>query len=113
MTAGIVILVVYMLVLLGIAYYASKQDKKNIKDFATGGGLGIFVLTLTFSATYHSAYAFMGAGGFVGFNVTAGFTKPFIFLIAFVPVPASLTVVAKPTATQLLGSVFTPWRSHL
>ena len=65
MTAGIVILIVYMLVLLGIAYYASKQDKKNIKDFATGGGLGIFVLTLTFSATYHSAYAFMGAGGFV------------------------------------------------
>ena len=39
---------------------------------ATGGGLGIFVLTLTFSATYHSAYAFMGAGGFSGFlNSTA------------------------------------------
>ena len=42
-----------------------KRDQKNIKDFATGGGLGIFVLTLTFSATYHSSYAFMGAGGFV------------------------------------------------
>lgn len=65
MTIGIGILIVYMLVLLGIAFYASKRDQKNIKDFATGGGLGIFVLTLTFSATYHSAYAFMGAGGFV------------------------------------------------
>lgn len=65
MSIGIVILVVYMLSLLGIAVYASHRDKKNIKDFATGGGLGIFVLTLTFSATYHSAYAFMGAGGFV------------------------------------------------
>ena len=64
MNVGLVILVVYLAVLLGIALYASKQDKKNIKDFATGGGLGIFILTLTFSATYHSAYAFMGAGGF-------------------------------------------------
>lgn len=65
MNIGLVILIVYMLVLLGIAFYASKRDEKNIKDFATGGGLGIFVLTLTLSATYHSAYAFMGAGGFV------------------------------------------------
>lgn len=65
MNSGIVILIIYMLALLGIAVYASHRDKKNIKDFATGGGLGIFVLTLTFSATYHSAYAFMGAGGFV------------------------------------------------
>ena len=65
MNTGLIILVIYMLTLLGIAYYASLRDKKNIKDFATGGGLGIFVLTLTFSATYHSAYAFMGAGGFV------------------------------------------------
>ena len=65
MNIGMIILICYMIVLLGIAFYASRQDKKNIKDFATGGGLGIFVLTLTFSATYHSAYAFMGAGGFV------------------------------------------------
>ena len=64
MNIGLVILAVYIAVLLGIALYASKKDKKNIKDFATGGGLGIFILTLTFSATYHSAYAFMGAGGF-------------------------------------------------
>ena len=64
MNIGLTILAVYILVLLGIALYAAKKDKKNIKDFATGGGLGVFILTLTFSATYHSAYAFMGAGGF-------------------------------------------------
>ena len=68
MNLGLGILIIYMLVLLGIALYASKRDEKNIKDFATGGGLGIFVLTLTFSATYHSAYAFMGAGGFIYTN---------------------------------------------
>lgn len=47
MNIGLVILAVYIAVLLGIALYASKKDKKNIKDFATGGGLGIFILTLT------------------------------------------------------------------
>ena len=72
MNIGLVILAVYIAVLLGIALYASKKDKKNIKDFATGGGLGIFILTLTFSATYHSAYAFMGAGGFAYKNGIAG-----------------------------------------
>ncbi len=40
--------------------------KKSISHFATAdSSLGVFVLTLTFSATYHSAYAFMGAAGFV------------------------------------------------
>ena len=64
MNVGMWILLGYMVVLIGIALYAHKKDERNIKDFATGGGLGIFVLTLTFSATYHSSYAFMGAGGF-------------------------------------------------
>lgn len=65
MNIGLIILFIYMLSLIGLALYASKQDKKNIKDFATAGSsLGVFVLTLTFSATYHSSYAFMGAAGF-------------------------------------------------
>lgn len=69
MNVGLVILGLYTLSLLGLAYYASTQDKKNIKDFATASSsLGVFVLTLTFSATYHSAYAFMGAPGFVYAN---------------------------------------------
>ena len=63
---GLMILALYTLSLFGIAFYASRQDKKNIKDFATAGSsLGVFVLTLTFSATYHSSYAFLGAGGFI------------------------------------------------
>ena len=66
MNIGLVVLALYTISLLAIAWYASKQDKKNIKDFATASSsLGIFVLTLTFSATYHSAYAFLGAAGFI------------------------------------------------
>lgn len=66
MNIGLIILALYTLTLLGIAWYASRKSEKNIKDFTTASSsLGIFVLTLTFSATYHSAYAFLGAGGFI------------------------------------------------
>ncbi|MDO5016023.1 MAG: sodium:solute symporter family protein [Eubacteriales bacterium] len=66
MNVGLIILVIYMIAILGLAIYASKKDKKTIADFATAdSSLGVFVLTLTFSATYHSAYAFLGAPGFV------------------------------------------------
>jgi len=51
---------------------------------------------------------FMGAGGFVGFNVTAGFTKPFIFLVAFVPVPAYFNLEAGIKGTVFLGSSGNP-----
>lgn len=66
MNIGMIILVVYMLSVLGIAYYVSRKDDKNISSFVTAdSSLGIFVLTLTLSATYHSSYAFLGAPGFV------------------------------------------------
>ena len=64
MTIGLWILTIYMIAMLAVAYYASKRDQKTIKDFAVGSGFGIFILTLTFSTTYHSAFAFMGAAGF-------------------------------------------------
>ena len=48
MNVGIVILLLYTMGLLGIAYYASLQDKKSISHFATAdSSLGVFVLTLT------------------------------------------------------------------
>lgn len=63
-TVGLVILAIYTVIMLSIAYYASKRDQKTIKDFTIGSGFGVFILALTFSATYHSAFAFMGAAGF-------------------------------------------------
>jgi SSS family solute:Na+ symporter len=65
-STGILVLIGYTIVILGIAFYAARKDEKNIADFATAdSSLGIFVLTLTLSATYHSAYAFLGAPGFI------------------------------------------------
>lgn len=65
MTTGMIILIIYIVAVLGIAVYVSRNDEKNIQEFVTTeNGLGIFVLTLTLSATYHSSYAFLGAPGF-------------------------------------------------
>lgn len=65
MTTGIIILIIYIILILGLAVYVSRNDEKNISEFTkTASGLGIFVLTLTLSATYHSSYAFLGAPGF-------------------------------------------------
>lgn len=65
MTTGMIILIIYIIAVLGIAIYVSRHDEKNIQEFiTTESGLGIFVLTLTLSATYHSSYAFLGAPGF-------------------------------------------------
>ena len=51
--------------MLGMAWYCGKGGKQTIRDFTTASStLGLFVLTLTFCATYHSSYAFMGAYGF-------------------------------------------------
>ena len=64
MPVGLWILAIYTVAMLCVAYYASKRDQKTIKDFAIGSGFGMFILALTFSTTYHSAFAFMGAAGF-------------------------------------------------
>lgn len=68
---GSIIIGVYLLVVLYLGYRSWKVSKESgrensIEEFAiAGGSFGIFVLTLTFAATYHSAYAFTGIVGFV------------------------------------------------
>lgn len=65
MNTGLVTLALYMIGVLGIAVYVSRNESKDIKEFTTtSSGLGTFILALTLSATYHSSYAFLGAPGF-------------------------------------------------
>ena len=57
---------VYMLVILALGYRGWQVGKLDIEDWMTAGrGLGIFVLLFTYAATYHSAFAFIGASGFM------------------------------------------------
>lgn len=63
---GISILIGWASLMIGVSYLSTKYRKLDVRDYAiASGSLGIFVLTLTFSASYHSAYAFMGTTGFI------------------------------------------------
>lgn len=73
---GVIFLYLLVVLYLGVRSWKvgqASQGKNSIEDFAiAGGSFGIFVLTLTFAATYHSAYAFTGIVGFV-YNDGIGF----------------------------------------
>lgn len=56
---------VYLLVTLVIGYVANRRLTDDAEDFLLyGRNAGAFVLYLTVVATYHSAFAFLGSGGF-------------------------------------------------
>lgn len=61
---GVTVLLSWVIVLIVISILSTKYRKLSVVDFATTGGtLGIITLLFTYSATYHSAYAFMGTTG--------------------------------------------------
>jgi len=80
----LIVLSLYMIVVLTIAYYATKQLSIEPTDYYLGGGLGTIVLTGTVLATWYSTFAFLGGPGtyfssgtawlyFAFFNITGAF----------------------------------------
>ncbi|MFC6962717.1 sodium:solute symporter family protein [Halocatena marina] len=60
---------VYLIIILAIGYRGWQVGKLNVDDWmAADRGLGIAVLLFTFAASYHSAFAFLGIGGFIYAN---------------------------------------------
>lgn len=56
---------VYLLITLGVAVVANRHMTVDMEDFLLcGRRTGFIVLYLTVVATYHSAFAFLGSGGF-------------------------------------------------
>jgi SSS family solute:Na+ symporter len=57
---------VYILVVLAIGYRGWQVGTFEVDDWmAAGRNLGLVVLLFTYAATYHSAFAFLGIGGYV------------------------------------------------
>lgn len=57
---------VYLLAMLGVGYRGWQVGSLDVADWMTADrGLGILVLTFTYAATFHSAFAFLGAAGFI------------------------------------------------
>lgn len=86
---------IYLIIVLGIGFFGWRKLQINVNDFyVVNRSLGVFVVFLTISATYHSAFAVLtstavataqGVGWFVGataWTVTAGFCM-WIFGIRF------------------------------
>lgn len=82
-TVAIATIAVYLLVVLAIGYRGWKVGTINVEDWVAGGrGLGIVVILFTYAATYHSAFAFVGASGFIYGN-GMGLLVPIFLWIVF------------------------------
>lgn len=78
---GIAVLLGYLLIVLYLGYRSFRVSDRTLADHLVGGrGLGVVVLTLTYAATFHSAYAFTGVVGFA-YNDGIGFWVNGLYLI--------------------------------
>lgn len=72
----------YLLAVLAIGYQGWRVGEANIEDWMTADrGLGIVVLTFTYAATYHSAFAFVGVGGFIYGNGLGIYVPAFAWIV--------------------------------
>jgi SSS family solute:Na+ symporter len=61
---GTAILFLWVAAMILVTWLSTKYRRLSVTDYATTGGtLGLLTLFLTYSATYHSSYAFMGTTG--------------------------------------------------
>ncbi|WP_129115939.1 sodium:solute symporter family protein [Halegenticoccus tardaugens] len=80
-TVALATIGVYLVIILAIGYRGWQVGKLNVDDWmAAGRGLGIVVLLFTFAASYHSAFAFLGIGGFVYGNGIGIFSASTFYL---------------------------------
>jgi len=72
---------VYLLIILAVGYRGWQVGTLEIDDWmAAGRDLGLVVLLFTYAATYHSAFAFLGIGGFVYGNGIGIFGAAFLWV---------------------------------
>lgn len=81
-TVALATIGIYLLVILALGYRGWQVGTLEVDDWmAAGRGLGIVVLLFTFTASYHSAFAFLGIGGFVYSNGIGIFSASTFYLV--------------------------------
>lgn len=71
----------YLAVVLALGYRGWQVGTIDAEDWmAAGRGLGIVVLLFSYAATYHSAFAFLGVGGYVYGNGVGVFGPVFLWV---------------------------------
>jgi SSS family solute:Na+ symporter len=80
-TVALATIGVYLLIVLAFGYRGWQVGTLDTDDWmAAGRGLGIVVLLFTFAASYHSAFAFLGVGGFIYANGIGIFSASTFYL---------------------------------
>lgn len=109
MEPQIIIIIVYSLLLVGIAVFANRKTK-TMDDFVLGGRkIGAWMSALAYGTTYFSAVIFVGYAGRFGWNI--GFAVTWIGIAnAIIGTWLAWKLLAKPTRriTQRLGSATMP-----
>ncbi|MFC6837820.1 sodium:solute symporter family protein [Halomarina ordinaria] len=96
----LLVLGLYMVVVLVIAYYANKHLSVEPEDYYLGGGLGTLVLTGTVLATWYSTFAFLGGPGTYYTSGTSW------LYFAFFNITGALLIWVVGTRFWLLGQKF-------
>jgi SSS family solute:Na+ symporter len=81
-TVAIATILAYTAVVLALGYHGWRVGKLEVGDWvAADRGLGVVVLLFTYAATYHSAFAFLGAAGFTYAHGIGFFLAGFLWLV--------------------------------
>jgi SSS family solute:Na+ symporter len=81
-TVALATIIGYLIVALGIGYKGWQIGSSSISDWMTANrGLGITVLTFTYASTYHSAFAFLGAAGFIYGNGIGIYLSGYVWMV--------------------------------
>lgn len=72
----------YLFVALAIGYRGWEVGEANVSDWMTASrSLGVAVLTFTYASTYHSAFAFLGAAGFIYGNGIGIYISGYVWMV--------------------------------
>jgi len=93
MTAALAMFLGFVLVTLGITYWAARRSRGDVAYFAAGRRITAWQNGLAVAGDYMSAASFLGIAGMIAFNGYDGFMYSVGWLVAYLTV---LLIVAEP-----------------
>src|SRR5688572_7286883 len=93
MTAALAMFLAFVLITLGITYWAARRSRGEAAYFAAGRRITAWQNGLAVAGDYMSAASFLGIAGMIAFNGYDGFMYSVGWLVAYLTV---LLIVAEP-----------------
>ena len=93
MTAALAMFLGFVVLTLGITYWAARRSRGDVAYFAAGRRITAWQNGLAVAGDYMSAASFLGIAGMIAFNGYDGFMYSVGWLVAYLTV---LLIVAEP-----------------